>query len=82
MSSPGNCTFEIYKTSTTGVESVVSSYSHIISTRTVTVDIYSNPIALLAGYSYGVRKTSGIVGGSGYTVTLNVVHASCGGWLF
>ena len=80
-SSPGNCTFEIYKTNTIGVESVVYSYSHIVSTRTVTVDIYSNPISLLAGYSYGVRKTLGLVGGSGYTVTLNLVHPNCGGLL-
>jgi hypothetical protein len=76
-SSPGNCTFEIYKTSPTGVESVVKAYSHILSTRTVSVNLSSQVVALQSGYSYGVRKTSGLVGGKGYTVTLNLGHGNC-----
>ena len=73
--SGGNCSFTIYKTSSSGTETTIHTYSHNLSTRVVSGNITAHQ--LQSTYTYGVKWASGLVGGEGYTVTLDLQNGGC-----
>ena len=73
--SPGNCSFTIYKTSSSGTETSIHTYSHNLAIRVVSGSF--SAYQLQSNYSYGIKWNSGIVGGEGYTITLNLTNGGC-----